>query len=72
MFALGRTKHLTGCALPWVTPFYETPFAPLGVEVPVDAEWFYLVCAGKQLSCVQDKAHKAQKLAYSCQVKYPI
>lgn len=43
MFALGYKKHhLVGCALPWVTPFYTTAFAPFREKVLMhhDSLWF--------------------------------
>lgn len=41
MFALGCIKHLTGCALPWLTPFYKASFAPLGVEVLMQNDFIW-------------------------------
>lgn len=69
MFSLGCTKHLTGCALPWGTPFYETPFARFGVEVPCRCR---MTLSGLHrqttIICTGQSMHRPK--AYSCQVKH--
>lgn len=69
MFSLGCTKHLTGCALPWGTPFYETPFARFGVEVPCRCR---MTLSGLHrqttIICTGQSMHRPK--AYSYQVKH--